>query len=266
MKNNSSNFNIIISGVSSGLFEHYIGLLPRSILDHYQSDNLKYFKSYRHVFNKMYRDNGISTFYKLNYPMILSISFAHIWLFKFYELHKQTKSNYESLFYCSVSKIGHDILMIPGDTIRMRNNISGIHSNIIIKDIYNKQKFFGFFKSSPITLLMNLPSGLIDFTIIKYCINNYGNDNHKIFLYGGISGIISSVITNPLDIIKTNIQIHGIQNKYSNNIIKDNSVSCICKNIISNNGYKGFFRGTMLRSFQTSLCFGTYEYISSKFT
>ena len=53
--------SILISGSIAGLFEHYIGLMPRSILDHYQSD-VKYFKSYKNTFNKMYSNNGIQTF------------------------------------------------------------------------------------------------------------------------------------------------------------------------------------------------------------
>ena len=259
-----NNKTFIISGTGAGLLEHYVGLMPRSILDHYQSDT-KYFKSYRNTFSKIYSDRGIQTFYKLNYPMLTSISFAHIWLFGFYELHKKSDSTINSIFYSSIAKFGHDVIMIPGDTIRMINNVSGNTTNNIIKNIYLKNGLTGFFKSSPITLLMNMPVGLTEFITMKYLMNKYDNSTINIYIFGGIAGILSSIISNPLDIIKTNIQLQGFKNQYSNKLYPNYySMYCLCKNTYRKNGIIGLFRGSMLRSFQTSLCFGTYELINNQ--
>jgi len=258
----NNNNKIIINGTLAGLIEHYSGLLPRSILDHYQSDSF-FFKTYKDTFRKMYSDNGIKTFYKFNIPMLTSISLAHIWLFNFYELHKNTENNLYSVFYSSIAKIGHDIIMTPGDTIRMINNVSGKNNTYIIKNLYYKNGLFAFFRSSPISLLMNIPVGVIEFSSMKYFMNNYENKTKNYFIFGGFTGILSSIVSNPLDIIKTNIQLQGCTNKYSYKKYPHfNSMICSCKHTYNNLTIKGLFRGTLLRSFQMSLCFGTYECLS----
>ena len=256
--------SIIISGTLAGMIEHYVGLIPRSILDHNQL-NKSYFKSDSEIFKKMYSEQGIRGFLRGIFPLFFSISFSHSWLFYFYELNKKSTSNTNSLLYSSIGRIGHDILMIPGDTIRMRNNVSGMNNIETIKDIYKNQKIFGFFKGSPISIIMNIPSGIIEFFIMKNCITHLGDENYKIFGYGALAGITGSVINNPLDIIKTRIQTQGITNKYSN--IKYpfyKSYLDLAKNIYSERGIKGLFRGSLLRSFQVSICYGTYELVSKK--
>ena len=184
----------------------------------------------------------------------------------FYEKHKESNSTMGSLVYSSVARLGHDIFMIPGDTIRMRNNISGMNNIQTIKDIYKKQKFLGFFQSSPIAIIMNIPSGIIEFFILKTCINRFGNDNYRVFGYGALAGIIGSILTNPLDIMKTRIQTQGLVNKYSNiNYPFYKSQLDLLKNVWKERGIRGLFRGSLLRSFQGGICYGSYELISKNF-
>jgi len=260
MKNDS----IIISGTSAGLIEHYTGYIPRTILDHNQVDK-KFFKSNYEIIKKIYSENGIRNFYRGGIPMFGCISISHAWLFYFYEKHKESTSTTNSLLYSSIARMGHDIFMIPGDTIRMRNNISGMGNIQTIKDIYKNQKLMGFFKSSPITLIMNIPSGIIEFFVLKSCINQFGSDNYKVFGYGALAGIMGSIITNPLDIIKTRIQTQGIVNKYSNiNYPFYKSQFDLFKNVFNERGIRGLFRGSLLRSFQGGICYGSYELISKK--
>jgi hypothetical protein len=256
--------SIIISATLAGTIEHYVGLIPRSILDHNQL-NQSYFKSNKEIFTKMYSEQGIRGFFRGAIPLFYSISLSHSWLFYFYELNKKTTSTVNSFFYSSIGRIGHDILMIPGDTIRMRNNISGMSNIETIKDIYKTQKLGGFFKGSPVSIIMNIPSGIIEFFVMKTCIKKYGNETHKIFAYGALAGITTSIINNPLDIIKTRIQTQGITNKYSN--VKYpfyKSYLDVAKKMYIERRFKGMFRGSLLRSFQTSICFGTYELIAKR--
>ena len=130
--------SVIISGTIAGTLEHFAGIIPRAILDHSQTDK-NYFKSNYSIFKKMYSETGFRRFFRGSTPFFGSVSLSHIWLFHYYELNKKTTSTTESLFYSSVARVGHDILMIPGDTIRMRNNISGMNNIQTIKDIYRKQ-------------------------------------------------------------------------------------------------------------------------------
>ncbi|KAL0093671.1 mitochondrial carrier domain-containing protein [Phycomyces blakesleeanus] len=58
------------------------------------------------------------------------------------------------------------------------------------------------------------------------------------FIAGASSGMLASVVTTPFDVIKTQRQISSI---------KDMPLSRLIKDIIANEGYKGFFRGTAPR-------------------
>jgi hypothetical protein len=260
MKNDS----IIISGTIAGTVEHYTALIPRSILDHNQV-NKSYFKSNYHIFIKIYKEQGILGFFRGSIPLFGSVSLAHVWLFYFYELNKETSSTTNSIIYSSIAKIGHDILMIPGDTIRMRNNISGMNNIQTIKDIYKNQKLLGFFKGSPISIIMNVPGGITEFFILKSCIKHFGDETYKIFGYGAFAGITTSIINNPLDIIKTRIQTQGLTNMHSQ--VKYpfyKSYLDIFKTTYEERGIRGLFRGSLLRSFQGAIGYGTYEYVSSR--
>ena len=262
-KNNSINNNIILSGVGAGLLEHYIGYIPRTILDHNQT-NKNYFKSNSHILREIYKKNGFRGFFTGNLPMISSISFSHAWFFYCYEKNKKTENNYYSLLYSTIAKIGHDLLMIPGDIIRMRTNISGQNNMQVIKSIYKTRGISGFFNSSPYVLAMNIPTGIIEFSVMKNCSQKFGDENYKIFIYGGIAGIASSIINNPLDIIKTHVQSQGLTNQFTHEIIPNyKSGFQLFKNLYKDFGLRGFLRGAPLRSFQCSICYGSYEMLNS---
>ena len=125
--------NIIIAGTVSGIVEHWVGFIPRSILDHNQLNN-NHFKSNTDIFKIIYAEQGFRSFYKGYVPMLAGISVAHIWLFNCYEYHKKSTSTFDSILYSCLGKIGHDILLIPGDTIRIRNNVSGLNNVETIKN------------------------------------------------------------------------------------------------------------------------------------
>ena len=261
--NKTINNNIILSGVGAGLLEHYIGYIPRTILDHNQT-NKNYFKSNSHILREIYKKNGFRGFFTGNLPMISSISFSHAWFFYLYEKNKSTQTPYLSILYSTIAKIGHDLLMIPGDIIRMRTNISGQNNLQVIKSIYRTGGIGGFFNSSPYVLAMNIPSGIIEFSVMKNCSQRFGDENYKIFIYGGIAGIASSIINNPLDIIKTHVQSQGLTNQFTHEVIPNyKSGYQLFKNLYKDFGLRGFLRGAPLRSFQCSICYGSYELLNS---
>ena len=154
--------------------------------------------------------------------------------------------------------------MIPGDIIRMRPNISGQNNMQVIKSLYKRNGFTAFFNTRPYILAMNVPTGIIEFAVVKNSINTFGNENHKIFLYGGIAGIISSIINNPIDILKTNIQTQGLINQFTNEKLPNyKSNREVISNLYKNFGIYGFLRGVPLRCFQCSICYGSYELLNS---
>ena len=207
--------NPIIYGSFVGVFEHFAGLAPRTIIDYKQ-----YFNSSTEYQKRITKLN-ISNLYKGTYPYLTGIGFAHAWMFSFLEMSKKKGKN-EAL-YGMIGRCGHDIFMLPGDTIRMYSNINNISTRESIRSIYNKNGFRGFFKGLTPSILMNLPTGAIEF---------------------------STIVTCPLDTIKTCRQMQ-----------KGNNIIDTYKYILYKRGWKGFFRGALLRSFQCCISYGTYEWL-----
>ena len=234
--------NPIIYGSFVGVFEHFAGLAPRTIIDYKQ-----YFNSSTEYQKRITKLN-ISNLYKGTYPYLTGIGFAHAWMFSFLEMSKKKGKN-EAL-YGMIGRCGHDIFMLPGDTIRMYSNINNISTRESIRSIYNKNGFRGFFKGLTPSILMNLPTGAIEFSTMLYLQKKYGNDGIKPFIYGTITGITSSIVTCPLDTIKTCRQMQ-----------KGNNIIDTYKYILYKRGWKGFFRGALLRSFQCCISYGTYEWL-----
>ena len=100
-----SNNNIILSGISAGLIEHYIGYIPRTILDHNQT-NKKYFISNTHILREIYKKNGFRGFFTGNLPMINSICFSHAWFFYYYEKIKKVLIHIIHYFIVQLLKLG----------------------------------------------------------------------------------------------------------------------------------------------------------------
>lgn len=261
---NENNKIYFISSII-GITEHYSGQIPRALLDFKQLDNKL---SYKNIFNHIYNRNGLISFYPSNVIQLTSISLAHIWLFHFYELNKQENNTYKNLFYGSISRVGHDLLILPGEYIRLQCNLSGQSSSVVIKNIF-KQSSENYKNTtkilkivSPLNILINIPGNILDFYVIKYLTNKYGNESYKIYSYGFLAGIFSTIVTNPFDIIKTNLLSYNSKNYITNEKYNYKPIYKIIDNIYSKNGIKGFYNGIFMRSFQTSICYGTYELLN----
>ena len=242
------NKNPIVYGSFVGLFEHFAGLAPRTIIDFKQYFHNKH--EYTKELNNLNLKNNISRLYKGSIPYLSGIGISHMWLFYFLEKSKRQSNSFNDALYGMIGRAGHDIFILPGDTIRMNSNIKSITPTQAFKDIYTKSGVRGFFKGLTPSILMNLPVGAIEFSTLLYLNRLYGNDGIKPFIYGTITGVVSSVITCPLDTIKTCRQMQ-----------EGRSVVDIYKNILTKRGWKGFFRGALLRSFQCCISYGTYEWL-----
>lgn len=242
------NKNPLIYGSFVGVFEHFAGLAPRTIIDFKQYIHCT--NEYKNEIEKMNIKNNIKRLYKGSLPYLSGIGISHIWLFYWLEKSKKENNFKYDAVYGMIARSGHDLFMLPGDTIRMNSNIKNISTNEALKDIYYKYGYRGFFKGLTPSILMNLPTGAIEFSTMLYLKRTFGDEGIKPFFYGMLTGITSSIITCPLDTIKTCRQMQQGNNIYET-----------YKNILTKRGWKGFFRGSLLRSFQCSISYGTYEWL-----
>lgn len=137
------------------------------------------------------------------------------------------------------------------------NNYNNIRE--AVKSIYRTNGILGFLRGYTITLLRDIPFGLIQFPIyeaIKRKMNKKSLTLIDSSIAGGIAGSIAAILTTPLDVIKTRIMVN-----------KSKSKTMIIKEIYKD-GFTHFFSGLKWRVIYISIggifFFSTNEYIKKK--
>jgi hypothetical protein len=239
-QNNDIRQTILIP-TTVGLVEHGLTLGFRTIIDHKQY-NTQYSSSIN-IAKQIYISKGISGFFRGGVPMLTSVCASHSALFYCLNRSKSENKDVNVALWGAMGKFCHDAFMVPGDTIRQRSNLLNLTVMQSIKNIYRASGSVGFFYGLLPSLLISIPTGSIEFYTVKKLSDKYGSDN--MFLWGGIAGIVSSVITTPIDKIKTMYQTDGV-------FRVDKSLKL-----------SEMFRGCVLRSFSASITYGLYAYLSN---
>ncbi len=222
-----------------GLSEHGLTLGLRTIIDHKQYNTS--YTSINTIVKDIYTKKGSLGFFKGCVPLLTSVGASHSALF--YCLQKSREQNVSEktqMLWGAAGKFLHDAMIVPGDTIRQRCNLLNLTVAQSIKNIYQTRGTIGFFYGLLPSLMISIPSGSIEFYTVNKFSSLYGSNG--MFLYGAIAGIVSSLITSPIDIIKTKYQVDG-------NL----------KNLRFKCSLRSLFRGGLLRSFSTRLTYGLFE-------
>ncbi len=255
-----NNNKIIFYGSVVGIVEHSLTLIPKNILDFRQSIH-KSQLSYDIIKNR-YKQNGILSFTKGIVPMLSGVSIGHISLFYCLEKSKEVKNDTIGSMYGTIGRLSHDLFIIPGDTIRQRCNLYQYNTVDSIKCLYKQNGIRAFYQGLLPSLITNIPSGFIEFFVLKKCNQYFGNDGIKPFIWAGLAGISGSIISAPFDTIKTLYQLKG-SSLYDFNF-KDKTYKEILLDTYKKRGVKGFFRGMYIRTTSSMITYGLYEYLSRK--
>ena len=91
------------------------------------------------------------------------------------------------------------------------------------------------------------------------------------FLSAGISGVVASAVTQPLDVIKTRLQTQDIlRTHYLEGTVKYEGLVSTAGVMLQEEGYRSFFRGTAPRMLfaapSAAMCWGTYEAVKRLLT
>ena len=114
----------------------------------------------------------------------------------------------------ATATLSHDLLITPFDVMKQRLQL-GYHRNILdcARAIIRTEGISAFYVSYPTTLAMNLPYGCVMVSVnesLKKILNPLGQYNFTASVVSGfIAGAVASVVTTPLDIIKTRLQTQG---------------------------------------------------------
>ncbi len=236
----------IIYGSFVGIAEHLMSVAPRTIIDFKQYYNTK--SQYKTELEKINIKNNYLRLYKGTIPYLSGVALSHTWLFYFLEKSKKQNNTYYDLIYGSLGRLGHDVFMVPGDTIRMVSNIKNLNTIQSYNYIVKNKGFSGLFKGVLPSVLNNIPIGAIEFSVLMYLNRKY-KDEYNPYVYGLATGILSSIVSSPLDTVKTMVQLNH------------NSIYNSCVQVYKDRGFLGFFRSIPLRTFQCCISYGTYEWL-----
>jgi len=214
---------------------------------------------------------------------------AHIGLFGTYELASSAlvDRNLQEHQPCRVAACGaaaavvHDAVLTPHDLVKQRLQL-GRYSGVLdcVGSVWRYEGVGAFYRSLPATMAMNIP-----FTGVLVAVNESLKlmlrlRNHDVdaalssasnyFLCAGLGGAVAALVTSPLDVVKTRLQIQGgIDQGAKSTGAKPQYAGLLSafRGILQEQGLRGFMRGVgprvLLAAPAAAISWGTYETICS---
>jgi solute carrier family 25 iron transporter 28/37 len=112
----------------------------------------------------------------------------------------------------------HDLIMTPLDTLKQRMQL-GHYTGVMqaVRQVYTQEGIIALYRSFPITLLTNVPYGMVMVSTHEACkkVLREAEDNgsgtirpawQTVLAASSVAGLVASAITTPLDRIKTALQ------------------------------------------------------------
>ena len=224
----------LLSGCSAGILSDCIVHPIETIKVNLQCQENKKFKN-------IIKTEGLRGFYRGFKPLIIASGPAHMLYFGGYEYSKKHIGNDNISIFISglFGNASGGLFWTPMNVIKQREMASLKYqtSQSILKNIIKNHGIRGLYRGYFIDLSVYGPFSAIYFTIyenLKERVNKSRSERQLSFYYFGISAVssaVGSILTCPLDVIKTRYQVN-------NNNLRD----CV-KEIIIKDGLKGFLRG-----------------------
>jgi len=205
--------------------------------------------------------------------MFMGAGPAHAVYYGSYEYFKhkmnieEGKSHVKEAAAGAIATVLSEAVLNPFDVIKQRMQIQSSKGMLNCGiNILKKEGLSAFYVSYPTTLLMNIPFNSIHFIIYEYYrkkLNPSGKyDPKSHIIAGAMAGGIASIITNPLDVSKTLLQLRGTSS--DSTIVHANGLWKASKIIYKRNGLMGFTKGMVPRMLynmpSTAISWTAYEF------
>ena len=205
------------AGSIAGISEH-VALLPLdSLKTHLQTKHAKL----SHAFTDI-RASGLGAFYRGSGVIAFGCVPSHALFFLNYEYLKSRITSENKIDILGNMAVGglsivfHDLIMTPCDMIKQRSQIIKQQSNLeIIRHVYRTEGALAFWRSFPVNFVSNLPHSMITVSanenlkkLIRRRVEELSMFHY--FICAAAAGSISSMITTPLDNIKTRLNVQQV--------------------------------------------------------
>lgn len=162
----------------------------------------------------------------------------------------------------AAATLSHDMVMTPLDTVKQRMQLGHYQSTpAAIREICQRETYRALYRSFPITLITNLPYGMVFMPINDHAKVSYAKQYPQqsatvhVLMASSTAGFVASAVTTPLDRIKTALQTQTLApaclvnpaevctKKAQQNLILHDGWQQAAKHIYKTEGWVGFWRG-----------------------
>ncbi|KAI4460580.1 mitochondrial basic amino acids transporter-related [Holotrichia oblita] len=232
---------------------------------HLQTQNTKnprYNGAYQ-CFKYLVAKDGVRGLYRGISSPLSGVAAINAVVFGVYGNTRRIQNNPDALTSCMVagaaSGICQSFFNSPMELVKIRMQVSGDNRSAIAvaKEIYNLEGFKGVFRGLNITIAREIPAFVTYFATYE-CLTRT-SDNSPVstmtmLVAGGTAGVVSWLISYPVDIIKSRMQMDGMNGSR----MYKNGLDCVRKSVAVE-GYSFLFRGlapTLVRAFPVNAsCF-----------
>ncbi|XP_022917808.2 mitochondrial basic amino acids transporter-like [Onthophagus taurus] len=211
-----------------------------------QSPTSKYNTTYKCLRGIIIKDGFKGLYRGMSSPLV-GVSGINAIIFGVYGITQRYISQDNSIFshFIAGGMAGfcQSILTGPVELAKSRAQILGnVSATQCIKKIFESEGFKGVFRGLNITVMREIPAFGSYFASYEYLsrMEDGITSTPTMILAGGTAGVISWIISYPIDVIKSRMQIDGMNgiNEYKN------SMDCL-KKTVEQGGYRSLFRGLM---------------------
>lgn len=204
-----------IAGCLAGMTEHCLLLPFDNIKTHAQVLKAETNSEIKEIISILYKRGGIFNFWKGASVMASGCIPAHAAYFSIFETSKSyfiDKKDTSIHFYLFgltgvLATVTHDLIITPFDVLKQRTQILKEPSLKILRETLKLEGPSAFFRSFPITMAMNIPWAAVlvgSNESLKLLTGSHTFMSY--FCCASISASIASILTIPLDNIKTRLQ------------------------------------------------------------
>jgi solute carrier family 25 S-adenosylmethionine transporter 26 len=146
---------------------------------------------------------------------------------------------YKFLTSAIISDLTGSLILTPGEVVKQNIQIGKYNSILNASiNIVNNDGLFGFYKGYSGLIARDIPFRAIQLPLYDTLKNDYNYNNiYVTSLFGVFASMVAGAITNPIDVIKTQMMCSNKKENIKNTILQ----------IYNNYGYKGFFAGILQR-------------------